>query len=585
MEAECKLSIREFFSKDKYFYVPTYQRGYKWGVPVSEKPEECAVSILLNDIKNAIDQDEYFIQGVTVAEEDENIILIDGQQRITTFFLILLILLTDDADDRKTFLFKDGNSKLNYAIRHDSQKYINSLLGLMEYSEDVNKYQDTFYLQKCIVTVKLNIKEDEKETIKSFILEKVKLFYISVDKDKAPLIFNMLNGIKAFMALEELVKADLLNKSSRSMSDGKETNILSEEWEINQLRGRYAREWDRWMYFWNREDVRKFYNSGSAPMGLLIEYFFKGILEEKNNKIIYHSDKENVPAQFRIFQKNFLSDSVKAKNTFLNLRKLQKRFEDLYENPLSYNYLGMTLKCSGIDYFTILRFFLNNYKNIKEQKRYCYYSLAGVTDKEIIDNKDSIFEKIEDMVNRLNEPYVYWDQNNNEFSDGRKQDAFKQLLRLNVEEDNKLNNQQGRKFFFNAWTEKSLEHIHPKSKVYWIKDEKRVVCVNNLPCEDDKGFICRDNMIKEKTTEHSLGNLVLLYKDNNSSFSDKSFEEKKAIYFGLAEAGFKSRSLLHSISVFSKSIWNENAIKENQKDIIDRIKKDYGYEDGKWKTL
>ena len=40
MEAECKLSIREFFSKDKYFYVPTYQRGYKWGVPVSEKPED-----------------------------------------------------------------------------------------------------------------------------------------------------------------------------------------------------------------------------------------------------------------------------------------------------------------------------------------------------------------------------------------------------------------------------------------------------------------------------------------------------------------------------------------------------------------
>ena len=180
MEAECKLSIREFFSKDKYFYVPTYQRGYKWGVPVSEKPEECAVSILLNDIKNAIDQDEYFIQGVTVAEEDENIILIDGQQRITTFFLILLILLTDDADDRKTFLFKDGNSKLKYAIRNDSQDYINSLLGLMEYSKDVNEYQDTFYFQKCIDTVKSNIEEDEKETIKSFILEKVKLFYISV---------------------------------------------------------------------------------------------------------------------------------------------------------------------------------------------------------------------------------------------------------------------------------------------------------------------------------------------------------------------------------------------------------------------
>ena len=28
-----KLSIREYFSLDKKFIIPSYQRGYKWGVP------------------------------------------------------------------------------------------------------------------------------------------------------------------------------------------------------------------------------------------------------------------------------------------------------------------------------------------------------------------------------------------------------------------------------------------------------------------------------------------------------------------------------------------------------------------------
>ena len=43
---------------------------------------------------------------------------------------------------------------------------------------------------------------------------------------------------------------------------------------------------------------------------------------------------------------------------------------------------------------------------------------------------------------------------------------YKQLLRLNVEEYNKLNGGNGLKFDFSIWDNKSLEHIYPKSKFY-----------------------------------------------------------------------------------------------------------------------
>ena len=45
---------------------------------------------------------------------------------------------------------------------------------------------------------------------------------------------------------------------------------------------------------------------------------------------------------------------------------------------------------------------------------------------------------------------------------------YKQLLRFNVEEYNKLNSGKGVKFDFSIWNNKSLEHISPKSKFYHI---------------------------------------------------------------------------------------------------------------------
>ena len=61
------------------FYVPDYQRGYRWNDEVT---------MLLNDIDEIPEGKNYSLQPIVVKKIDEKKYeLIDGQQRLTTIFL------------------------------------------------------------------------------------------------------------------------------------------------------------------------------------------------------------------------------------------------------------------------------------------------------------------------------------------------------------------------------------------------------------------------------------------------------------------------------------------------------------------
>lgn len=62
------------------FYVPSYQRGYRWG--------ETEVVRLLDDIYSTEGKRNYCLQPVVVRKGGDRYELIDGQQRLTTIYLI-----------------------------------------------------------------------------------------------------------------------------------------------------------------------------------------------------------------------------------------------------------------------------------------------------------------------------------------------------------------------------------------------------------------------------------------------------------------------------------------------------------------
>lgn len=561
MNDNATITLRQFLAKGKTFVIPNYQRGYVWGK--SRGSEKDSVEYLLESIENILTNNtELFLQGITVTETDNEIKLIDGQQRTTFFYLLLTCL-----NYQKPF-------NLNYPIRTESDTFLKSLKGksrmdLLEISKENSneEYQDIFYFKKTIWKI-LNDEEKQYNTSNwdiEKILDQIKFLYIDIADEKATLVFSMMNGSKADMKTEEIIKAEML----RLVSSDKETANNPQEaealhWEQNLLRSKYAREWDKWLYWWNREDVAEFYHTGKSIMGLLVTTYLKskGGLVPKEGRYF---------EQFRDKLLRGVNNEIQSKKVFYDLRHLQKKFEDVFNESRLYNTIGAILTLHNRedrDRFVQWYFTTEGQKDLDRYYKLVFLDLSH-TDILKQDNSEEIETAKEQMLKVISSDNLY---NENSIY------AFMQLLRRNIEEDSKL----GRKFNFSIWKERSLEHIFPKSRVYHSDNNgKNYVGVYNQDedveiSEIEKGMINRADF-NGQGSEHCIGNLVLLYKNENSKFGAKLFDDKKSIYFNVdSEKPFRSRHLLHTISVFANKNWGVEQIIENKKQFITEIKNYYG---------
>ena len=147
-----------------------------------------------------------------------------------------------------------------------------------------------------------------------------------------------------------------------------------------------------------------------------------------------------------------------------------------------------------------------------------------------------------------------------------------------------MDSDHGRKFDFTIWDngKRSLEHIYPKSKVLHIDENGVLVNGNDAPAEKQDDCIMRNSCIlpeeeDSETSEHGIGNLVLLFKSENSEFGNRPFNIKKQIFFDPdATDPFNSLHLLHTVCIFAKeSEWNGEKIARQKKNIIEKFIQKY----------
>jgi hypothetical protein len=588
---ETKKSVEQYIGKDtnRYFKVPAYQRGYKWGVEKSDGT--CDASILVDDILKAYanNKAEYFIQGVTVYENNHEVVLIDGQQRTTTIFLLLNLLLSEE--EKRRLLWFNDSFKLKYEIRLETESFIEFLCNGENPEADK---QDQYFIRQAISKMQeiLPLPDKEKASFADYVLNKVKLFYIKIPSAQAPRIFSMLNGAKAFMTTDELVKSSFLSTATKIQTQKLSTQSLDEtlenlktqigeEWQTTALRSRFARQWDRWLYWWNREDVKAFFFCGDNPMGHLLEYFYHQYESSEKNREAYSNEPEKVAQTFKQFSYLFIKNQEAANKNFEKLRKLQKKFEDIFDNVYTYNYMGLVLNTTSTKArLAEIHFFIENFKDFSVIKRHALVQLMGIKANK---SDEKIRDFIEENVKRISQKNVYED-------DVAKELAFKLLFMLNVRASSDKNVKF--EFFYkdgpkleSYYSNRSLEHIWPKSKVYYeSEDQKSAYFMNE---NDEKEFIkgapdagllpAKD--FDEEHSEHCLGNLLFLHKNDNSKFHAKLPEDKKLVYFNLDELIF-SRNLLHSMSAFAGRRWEKDDAVENIKKTkaatLKAIKDEYG---------
>lgn len=570
------ISLREYLNKGKSFVIPNYQRGYIWGKE-REGGGKDSVTYMMDSLIGGYEdgKKEVFIQGVTVSTSNTDIILIDGQQRTTFFYLLLKSL---GYDGKPNFVIK-------YDVRKESDDFLSNLPNgdlLADIKEEENEdFQDKYYFKKTlrIVNTKIKEKDIDRNDFLEYLLDNVMFLYINIPEDKAVTVFTMMNGNKAIMKPQELIKAELLRLSSLNESS---LEVITEqfaiEWEHNMLRSRYAREWDKWLQWWNREDVRTLFKTEKV-MGLLIPTYFNA--QKKQNDTML---------SFSGFKELLLANTKSAKETFDGLRRLQKRFEDAFNTPKVYNQVGAILRViSSADGDKFVKWYFTGDKHSPDALSR-YYSLAfiGTTHNEITETNSEAIEAITEKYHKCKHTL----ESNNLYEENT-EEAFRLLLRLNIDEDNKQANGAGRKFDFSIWSEtvrsRSLEHIYPQSKVYHKTNEGDKYFYKNglnetietIDAEEIQSCKDNDGICTFEDGTNSIGNLVLLYVDENSAFSNSSFEEKKNMFFKKPDNGkvikelFKSRHLLHTIYKFANSKWTAKEIKQNKDNTLKEFENYY----------
>ena len=201
------------------FFVPAYQRGYRWGTE--------QIKMLLNDIWENGDLN-YCLQPIVVKKMgDAKYELIDGQQRLTSIYLILKYM-------KQLLPFIEMKFSLSYQTRDRSAEF---LLNLDPNKANENIDFHHIYNAHQYINTWFEDKVTGDKGLKAINLykhfgEKVKFIWFEVNTtEDSTELFTRLNIGKIPLTNAELVKALFLSKDNNSITDEKQLEIAT-SWDI-----------------------------------------------------------------------------------------------------------------------------------------------------------------------------------------------------------------------------------------------------------------------------------------------------------------------------------------------------------------
>lgn len=218
MESKIKLETKLVGDIKGNFFVPSYQRGYRWS--------EIEVVRLLDDIYLTEGKRNYCLQPVVVRKNGERYELIDGQQRLTTIYLIYRFM------NEESFGFIDEpRFTLSYETREQSEDFLKSI-DLSRKDENI----DFWFLCDAYESIKQWFSErDRKSTltnINKYFDEIVRIIWYEVSESEDAIgLFTRLNIGKIPLTNAELVKAMFLSKDSDENVDKEKQEEIALQWD------------------------------------------------------------------------------------------------------------------------------------------------------------------------------------------------------------------------------------------------------------------------------------------------------------------------------------------------------------------
>lgn len=573
MTAKDYLLIDFIKGEEKFFLIPHYQRKYTW-----EARKE--VKELIDDIESFVNtNDREYILGALITKrifnqkQYEQILLVDGQQRITTFLLIICALLkivktnfSELSDDGKELelklkeIIKTDNSIRKFKLERIEDQY--TMEVIINGDEDnvghaSNKNNNYFSVFEYLVE-KFN-KYDFKE-LKIFFekgLRKLKIANIQLDESEDEnIVFETFNSKGKSLNSAELIKnyviMSLENNDLEKEKIKEFENKFFESFDDQKIMNEF---WRQWLVL----KTGKLFSKNENSKELYFE--FKKLKDNKNidlefmNEIYYHKsiwdylmltkiDSKKILTKDRIlFNQNLQSyygilAAIIYRNSDFTSNQLVIKNENIIKNSINF-----------ISRLIVARV-LCSFGRVESNRAWAKlgHDLYISSNNFEADFTKFIIEHLENTTNKYKMPS--WE----EISAIEKRDLYT---------DHKSN----LKWIFAALEENlskltksveiinkmQIEHIFPQIPTKQQADEWNVLF-------DEKWFEWKD----------TLGNLSIIEPGTNQRLGNKPFNEKQEL---LKENSYLKINKI----IYEYQEWNLETLKNRAKNILDQIKKVYGF--------
>lgn len=537
------------------FYIPNYQRGYRWG--------KIEVNALLQDILDFYQTDKnkesfYCLQPIVVKKDSKRYKVIDGQQRLTTIFLIIKFLNNKD-------IFN-----INYQTRLNSSDFLKNIQNKLDL-EKVNI--DFFYFLNAYKEIKLffNDKKDEisKKEFLEVLLYRCKILWYEIsEQEKENEVFIRLNIGKIPLLEAENIKALFLAENEDIEED--ELKERAEAWYEAEIKAREENDF-RYCVLNKINEKNLMYNEFGKPVIkddiLRVESYLKAIVPS-NEKLFdyfykYYKDK-TIDKKWEEF---ISSVNTLESFSFKGVGKIDREI---------FHYIGYLI-LSGENIFDIYKFWLEN----KDKNRFIDILFNRIKSKisNYIQNIDELHygkdrDKIINILLLFNLEYLISQEDSNEYFKFNRFQLEQWSLEhiyaqnsISIENEIKKNDNEKVK----KWLIEVKEYMDNNEEVY----KNIEVALNNNEFNKDL-FNAIDESFINDTLLNSIQNLTLLDKSSNSKIGNRIFSIKRK---EIQKLGEEDKLIpIATKKVFNKEFSNSKDnpdvfTKKDQEDYLENIKK------------
>lgn len=555
--------------KDYTFFIPSYQRGYRWG--------KTEIETLVKDLYS-IRQDEDFclqpiivkqrINPITQEEIDNEYELIDGQQRLVSLWIIFTLnYYANKGEGYSKPVFKlsfEGKDSLQETLSCleiiSNQKYNSEDSLLSDFANTEVSNLDSHFFRQAIKNVK-EMKIQQGNRIRSFpgIMRdisdasgQIKLIWYQLQdtehNNENPIkVFTNINAGKIRLTNAELIKAKILS------------SLLDEQGNPNQnKRQEIALQWEEIEKGLNEETLWWFISSGAeSKYPVRIDFLFEILSKIHNDLTAYTASANDDYPIFSAIEtaidkiQNNRNKAAKAVELWKEVCKIYNSLKYWSSNYLLYHKIGLYI-------------ILNGQKNVSNTIKDLYCQYYAQTKTEFNRSlTDLIGRKLyEILVGRPENEQIKYDDLAEKIKELEYEDKTVEttLLAYNIAIllDNAIDNENCNEWFpFKIYKKQKWdkEHVIPQAQEkheeetakakaiiksyedsYQLNDDIKTKIEEFLrkqdkTIDDFKALLLEIEKETESNIENkdNISNLVLLDSNTNRSYKNKCFWEKRKI--------------------------------------------------------